>query len=100
MRIFARLLKIIFILSIPILRVSGSPSEETKQKPSISLEDFFRNPTSQKFQLSPNGEWLAFLQPYKNTLPLLEPSGDERGCLLDGHGDRQEGLVDPLHVES
>lgn len=35
-------------------------------KPIIPLEDFFRNPEKTAYKLSPNGEYLAFLAPYKD----------------------------------
>jgi len=34
--------------------------------PKIPLEDFFKNPEKTAYALSPNGEYLAFLAPYKN----------------------------------
>ncbi len=37
-----------------------------KPAPIIPLEDFFKNPERSAFQLSPNGQYLAFLAPYQN----------------------------------
>jgi len=31
----------------------------------LPLEDFFRNPASSAYKLSPNGKWMAYLAPYK-----------------------------------
>ncbi len=34
--------------------------------PLIPLEDFFRNPQQTSFQISPNGNYLAYLVPWQN----------------------------------
>jgi len=36
--------------------------------PIIPMEDFFRNPTKVSFQLSPDGEYIAFMQPWERRL--------------------------------
>jgi dipeptidyl aminopeptidase/acylaminoacyl peptidase len=38
--------------------------------PLIPMEDFFRNPTKTSFQLSPNGEYIAFMQPWETRLNI------------------------------
>lgn len=42
------------------------PNSTTDMIPKIPLEDFFRNPEKTAYSLSPNGEYFAFLAPYKN----------------------------------
>lgn len=37
----------------------------------IPLEDFFRNPEKTRFQISPNGEYLSFMAPWKNRLNVF-----------------------------
>jgi len=37
----------------------------------IPLEDFFRNPDKTKFKLSPNGDYIAFMQPWQNRLNVF-----------------------------
>ncbi len=37
----------------------------------IPLEDFFRNPNANSYDLSPDGKWLAFMQPWKNRMNLF-----------------------------
>ncbi len=37
----------------------------------IPLEDFFRNPEKTNFQLSPDGQQIAYLKPYKNRLNIF-----------------------------
>ena len=41
------------------------PNSTTDMIPKIPLEDFFRNPEKTAYSLSPNGEYFAFLAPYK-----------------------------------
>ncbi len=38
------------------------------EAPLIPLKDFFRNPEKANFSLSPNGEYLAFMMPWKNRM--------------------------------
>ncbi|MEP7128262.1 MAG: S9 family peptidase, partial [Chitinophagales bacterium] len=37
----------------------------------IPLEDFFRNPEKTRYQLSPNGDYLAYMAPWKNRLNIF-----------------------------
>src|SRR5215213_1581913 len=37
----------------------------------VPLKDFFRNPVKVSFSLSPNGEYLAFMQPWENRLNVF-----------------------------
>src|SRR4051794_18804309 len=49
--------------------------------PQIPLRDFFRNPEISGFQLSPNGEALAYVRPYENRLNVFvrpRQGGDEK----------------------
>ncbi len=39
--------------------------------PLIPLKDFFRNPVKVAYQISPNGEYLAFMQPWENRLNVF-----------------------------
>jgi len=39
--------------------------------PEIPLEDFFKNPEKTAYQLSPDGEQLAFMMPWKNRLNIF-----------------------------
>jgi dipeptidyl aminopeptidase/acylaminoacyl peptidase len=38
--------------------------------PKIPLKDFFRNPETTAYELSPSGEYIAFLKPYENRLNI------------------------------
>ena len=47
--------------------------------PLIPMEDFFRNPEKAGFQLSPNGEYIAFLQPWQSRLNVhVQKIGEEK----------------------
>src|SRR5829696_9392578 len=39
--------------------------------PLIPMKDFFRNPVKVSYSLSPNGEYLAFMQPWENRLNVF-----------------------------
>jgi dipeptidyl aminopeptidase/acylaminoacyl peptidase len=49
------------------MRSATEPSEH-RPPPLIPLRDFFRNPESTAYQISPTGESIAFLRPYENRL--------------------------------
>ena len=46
----------------------GHPLPHAGASDTIPLEDFFKNPEKAAFQVSPNGEYLAFLQPWSNRM--------------------------------
>jgi dipeptidyl aminopeptidase/acylaminoacyl peptidase len=46
----------------------ASPAGAT---PKPSVKDFFRNPQNEGFQLSPSGDFIAFVQPYQNRLNVF-----------------------------
>ena len=50
-----------------------------QQPPVIPMKDFFRNPEKVCFQLSPNGEYLAFLAPWQSRLNVhVQKIGEEK----------------------
>ena len=49
--------------------LSGCTAEQAQEQPRvIPMEDFFRNPEVAGFQLSPDGEHIAFLKPWESRL--------------------------------
>ena len=53
--------------------------QKEKVPPLIPMKDFFRNPTKTAFQLSPNGEYVAFMQPWKNRLNVhVQKIGEDK----------------------
>lgn len=64
----------------------GCAQPATRQIPSapkataqIPVRDFFRNPTSSRFALSPSGDHLAFLQPYKTRMNIFVMKSSQAG---------------------
>jgi dipeptidyl aminopeptidase/acylaminoacyl peptidase len=50
-----------------------------KEAPLIPMKDFFRNPEKVYFQLSPDGAYLAFLQPWESRLNVhVQKVGEEK----------------------
>ncbi|MBC8754942.1 S9 family peptidase [Kordia sp. YSTF-M3] len=43
---------------------------EKQQAPKISVKDFFKNSEKRSFSLSPNGEYIAYLAPYKDRMNI------------------------------
>jgi dipeptidyl aminopeptidase/acylaminoacyl peptidase len=43
----------------------------TGQSKLIPLRDFFRNPERSGFQISPDGDWISFMQPYQNRMNVF-----------------------------
>ncbi len=66
----AVLLQLPLLLPISALAQKSVQSKETVA-PIIPLKDFFRNPTKLGYSLSPNGQYLAFLQPWENRLNVF-----------------------------
>lgn len=50
----------------------------TDIRPQFPLRDFFRNPEKTNFQISPNGKFIAFLQPYNNRLNIFVYERDNK----------------------
>lgn len=59
---------ILFLSLVLIVGCSTKADKPIKEAPLIPMEDFFKNPEKRSFQLSPNGEYLAFLAPYQNRM--------------------------------
>src|SRR5438067_6435032 len=50
---------------------TAAPSPTTKIPPRIPLRDFFRNPVSRGYDLSPDGQTISFLQPWESRLNIF-----------------------------
>ena len=68
-------MKSIILFSLAVLVLACN--EKTKQEqinlepaPEISVEDFFKKSEKSTFRLSPNGEYLAYLAPYKTRMNI------------------------------
>lgn len=58
------LLTLIVLFTVQI----GAQRAPADNVPLIPMEDFFRNPEKRSFQISPDGEYLAWLQPWKSRM--------------------------------
>lgn len=56
----------------------------------IALEDFFRKPTKASFEPSPNGEHLAFLQPWENRMNIFVQLKGEADAVQITHETEQD----------
>jgi len=66
-------------------------TQEVKQAevPLIPMENFFKNPQKIAFQLSPNGEYLAFLQPWENRLNVhVQKIGEDKAVRVTDATER------------
>jgi len=60
------------MIAMSAVLVPGAPMQKTTTTvPLIPLKDFFRNPEKTEFELSPNGEYLAFMQPWEKRLNVF-----------------------------
>ncbi|PKL87232.1 MAG: S9 family peptidase [Ignavibacteriae bacterium HGW-Ignavibacteriae-2] len=58
------------ILSFSLLFMFGCETGFKKVN-TIPTEDFFKNPSQTSFKLSPSGEFISFLKPYKNRMNIF-----------------------------
>ena len=75
----------LFALALCSLGATAAPAADpasdsrSGQPPLIPMKDFFRNPEKAAFQLSPNGEYIAFLQPWQSRLNVhVQKIGEDK----------------------
>jgi len=80
--------RVIFVLVVLSIFVFGcAPKEEMPRL--IPMEDFFRNPESAGFNLSPDGEHLAFMKPWQNRLNVhVQKIGKEEVARISSATER------------
>lgn len=55
----------------------------------IPLRDFFKNPEKTDFEISPDGEYLAYLAPYENRLNIfVQKIGEDKSKRITSYTDR------------
>ena len=59
----------LYLLIAAMSFVASAPAQ-TSIPPKIPVRDFFRNPETTAYQLSPSGDYIAFLKPYENRLNI------------------------------
>jgi dipeptidyl aminopeptidase/acylaminoacyl peptidase len=64
---------VLFLLLVFPFSALARKQVQTKEglAPLIPMKDFFRNPTKVAYQISPNGEYLAYLQPWESRLNVF-----------------------------
>jgi len=78
-----------FLLPLPGQTPPVAPSPTTKIPPRIPLRDFFRNPVSRGYDLSPDGQTISFLQPWESRLNIfVRPIGGGEARRLTSEKDR------------
>src|SRR5215207_2003761 len=63
---------VLLLLLFPVSAFAQTKAQ-TKEAlaPLIPMKDFFRNPTKVAYSLSPNGEYLAYMQPWESRLNVF-----------------------------
>ena len=67
---FFRKFAIILLLAVLVAGCAELGQDPISEAPLIPMEDFFKNAEKRSFQLSPNGEYLAFMQPYESRMNI------------------------------
>jgi len=79
--------RLVAVLASLIFTFACAPKE--KQARLIPMKDFFRNPEKAAFQLSPDGEHLAFLKPWQNRLNIhVQKIGEAAETRITGATER------------
>src|SRR5438105_15234476 len=66
-----------------------SPPPTSKIPPKIPVRDFFRNPVSRGYDLSPYGQTISFLQPWESRLNIfVRPANGGEASRLTSEKDR------------
>ena len=66
-------LAMLLLLSVFVIACKNSKDDKPvamKPAPKIPVEDFFKNSEKRTFRLSPNGEYVAYMAPYKNRMNI------------------------------
>jgi dipeptidyl aminopeptidase/acylaminoacyl peptidase len=76
----------------PVAAVSGADANKPETAgvpPKIPLRDFFKNPVSRGYDLSPDGQTLSFLQPWESRMNIfIRPTGGGEAKRLTNEKDR------------
>ena len=55
-------------LLLLIIILAGCSNQMSKKSPRIPMDDFFRNPDKSSFQISPDGQHIAYMKPWKTRM--------------------------------
>lgn len=53
------------------LALALTPAASQAAAPHVSARDFFKNPTKTAFQISPDGKWLSWMEPFQHRLNVF-----------------------------
>jgi len=67
---FVLLVQLLLLVTVPASAQKKAQTNEA-EAPLIPMKDFFKNPVKVGYALSPNGEYLAFLQPWEKRLNVF-----------------------------
>ena len=68
---------------------AANKPETTAVPPKIPLRDFFKNPVSRGYDLSPDGQTLSFLQPWESRMNIfIRPTAGGEAKRLTNEKDR------------
>ncbi len=68
---------------------SSTKKEKNEMAKRIEVKDFFRNPDKSSYQISPNGEYFAYMAPFENRMNIhVQKAGDTVAQLLTRETDR------------
>ncbi|MCB0819177.1 MAG: S9 family peptidase, partial [Bacteroidetes bacterium] len=59
------------LLIVCMMQMTAIEPVLAQQAPLIPLQDFFKNPEKVAFRISPNGEYLAFMQPWESRMNIF-----------------------------
>ncbi len=78
---------IFYLLSIYIL--VNNCNQTIKEIPLIPLEDFFKNPEKDNFEISPEGDYFSFMAPYENRMNVfVQKIGSDSAIQVTWETDR------------
>ena len=66
-------LSMLLLLAVFVVACKNSKGDDPvamKPAPKIPVEDFFKNSEKRTFRMSPNGEYIAYMAPYKNRMNI------------------------------
>src|SRR5829696_3128672 len=72
MKIKLFVLPLLLLVLVPFSALAQKNAQnKAALPPLVPMKDFFRNPVKVSYSLSPNGEYLAFMQPWENRLNIF-----------------------------
>ncbi|MFH0733380.1 MAG: S9 family peptidase [bacterium] len=83
--------KILFSAIVLFLSILGcsSTGDKNLEAPLVPMRDFFRNPEKTGFKLSPNGQYLSFMQPWEKRLNIyIQKIGEKEATKITNAKER------------